>query len=527
MVIAGGGAGVDNGTDSTTSDSTSVMPVPPAPVPPPHRITVADKVKLAAFFSGIPWPLNQDMPKETSGNMDHPVIVLYLSLGLKHSQTSRYLAKWKSEYNLLGGQVRPNMTPDEIVEHIMANLSCSAFDFVVNAMKMMVEDASPADTEVEKYCKQFLSENPDWKPLLDNLILEADALGEESSHVNIFVDYFNSIVQSLAHLVPEKASCMSKAELTYCRKLQEHRYAAISSWLQLWKSNKLPSAPDSDSDSWRPAIVTIMYSIYSLFQVSHANDDKPPIEFPDKILVSEYALPVVYYSASFTLQRCKLAKSIKESKKDVYRVFADAHMLTKEDAIEAKLPTSMVEQQETHVANGFCRCSKAYFDFMKVVESVFLQNLTLAMMVAHDKGDLIIAIGDAILGSDGIRSKFDDLAEEAGIESDAQRKELFEYVINLFTGMRGRWFIKAVRGQESAQSIFSKAATRKKVANATFFLFRRQGPREQRPTLPRRKHTTKQQRTSLRMLANHRMIKLRRRWKIEMMRILRNKPRSI
>ena len=53
------------------------------------------------------------------------------------------------------------------------------------------------------------------------------------------------------------------------------------------------------------------------------------------------------------------------------------------------------------------------------------------------------------------------------LRSTAQRKELFEYVINLFTGMRGRWFIKTVRGQESAQSIFSKAATRKKVANAT------------------------------------------------------------
>lgn len=104
---------------------------------------------------------------------------------------------------------------------------------------------------------------------------------------------------------------------------------------------------------------------------------------------------------------------------------------------------------------------------MKAVESVFLKNLTLSMMVAYDKGDLIIAIGDAILGRDEIRSKFDDLAEEAGIDDGAQRKELFEYVINLFTGMRGRWFIKTVRGQESAQSIFSKAATRKKVANAT------------------------------------------------------------
>lgn len=468
LVVAGGAAGVENGTASPSAESASVVPGPSSAPPPEHRITVADQAKLAAYFKDNNWPLNKNLPTESTSNMGNPIIVLYLSLGLKHSQTARYLAKWKDDVLLLGGQIRPNMTPEEIRERIMANVSHTPIDFVTNALKTMVEDASAADTEADKYCKQFVEENHDWKPLINNLIAEAEVLEEESTHVMILVGFFDSIVQSLAELVPKKASCISKAELAYDRRIQQHREEAVSSWLKLWETEMLPSAPDQNEDCWRSAVVTVLYSIYALFQVSHANDDKPPIEIPGRILVSKWALPVVYYSASFTMLRCKLAKSIGEEKKEVYQSFAVAHSLTKEEAEKAELPTSMVEQREKHQGNSsFARCSRAYFDFMQVVESTFLHNLNLKMMVAYDRGDLIIEIGDALLASNEIRAKFDELVEEAGIEDDDLRKEIFEYVINLFTGMRGRWFIKTVRGQESVQSIFSKAATRKKVANAS------------------------------------------------------------
>lgn len=469
-MVVGVTTGAEIGTAPTTTETAPAPVAPVSAVPPPvpaaHRITAADQAKLAEYFESVRWPLNRALPKETSGNMSHPIIVLYLSLGLKHSQTARYLAKWKSEFHLLGGQVRPNMPTVDIVERIMANISCSSLEFVAKAMKMMVEDESPADTEAEKYCKQFLTENPDWRPLLDNLILEADSHGVESALIKVFVEYFESIVRSLADLVPKKASCIAKAELEYSRKLQQHRIDAVASWIEEWKTNNIPSAPDPDGLDWRPVAVAILYSIYALFQISHANDDKPKIEFPNEILVSSYALPVVYYSASFTVGRCNLAKTIKAGKKEVYQSFAETHILTKEEAKAANLPTSMVGQRETKGGSSFCRCSKGYFDFMQEVESVFLKNLTLKMMVAYDKGDLIVAIGDAVLSSDSLRSKFDDLAEEASIDDEAQRKELYQYVTTLFTGMRGRWFIKTVRGQESTQSIFSKAATRKKVANA-------------------------------------------------------------
>lgn len=470
-MVAGGTVGAESGTTPTTAETApaAVAPVStaPPPVPAAHRITAADQAKLAEYFESVRWPLNKLLPKETSGNMSQQIVVLYLSLGLKHSQTARYLAKWKNEYHLLGGQVRPNMPSDDVVERIMANISCTALDFVANAIKMMVEDASPADTEAEKYCKQFLTENPDWRPLLGSLILKADSHGVVSSLIQVFVEYFESIVRSLADLVPKKASCISKAELEYCRKLQQHRSDAVASWIEEWTTNNIPSAPDPDGLDWRPAAVSILYSIYSLFQISQANDDKPKIEFPNEILVSSYAFPVVYYSASFTVGRCKLCKSIKAEKKELYQSFASTHMLTKEEAKEANLPTSMVEQREIKGGGSFCRCSKGYFDFIQEIESVFLKNLTLKMMVAYDKGDLIVAIGDAVLSSDRLRSKFDDLAEEAGIDDEARSKELYQYVITLFTGMRGRWFIKTVRGQESTASIFSKAATRKKVANAS------------------------------------------------------------
>ena len=48
-----------------------------------HRITVADQAKLAAYFKDNNWPLNKNLPTESTSNMGNPIIVLYLSLGLK------------------------------------------------------------------------------------------------------------------------------------------------------------------------------------------------------------------------------------------------------------------------------------------------------------------------------------------------------------------------------------------------------------------------------------------------------------
>jgi predicted RNase H-related nuclease YkuK (DUF458 family) len=58
------------------------------------------------------------------------------------------------------------------------------------------------------------------------------------------------------------------------------------------------------------------------------------------------------------------------------------------------------------------------------------------------------------------------LAESADIDSDKERYAVFVYVMNIYITMRGRWFVRTIKKLESRKSLFSKAATRKQVANA-------------------------------------------------------------
>mmetsp|Transcript_8929 Transcript_8929/g.18921 ORF Transcript_8929/g.18921 Transcript_8929/m.18921 type:complete len:175 (-) Transcript_8929:138-662(-) len=113
----------------------------------------------------------------------------------------------------------------------------------------------------------------------------------------------------------------------------------------------------------------------------------------------------------------------------------------------------------------FCRCSAEFFRFARRVESVFIKNLTLDIMIAYQEGDLIIKIGEALLENDSIKEDFWLLACDAGLDED-ESDAVFVYVINVYLGMRGRWFIRTAKGQESTKSVFTKASTRKKVANA-------------------------------------------------------------
>jgi hypothetical protein len=194
---------------------------------------------------------------------------------------------------------------------------------------------------------------------------------------------------------------------------------------------------------YRSLLVAIMQSIRAEFRVAYVEDDSPPIEFPGKDLVSKYAEPVLYYSASFVIGRCKMAKSVAERDRVPYRIFAETHLISTAEAKEDNLPTRLVEEREG-ISGSFSRCSRGAYQLMRKVESFFLAYLTLEMMIAYPEGDLIVKIGEAILRDETIRSDFFALAEEAEIADGSE--EIFVYIMNIFIGMRGRWFVRTIKG---------------------------------------------------------------------------------
>ena len=93
--------------------------------------------------------------------------------------------------------------------------------------------------------------------------------------------------------------------------------------------------------------------------------------------------------------------------------------------------------------------SKAYFDFIMFIESVYIKNLTLKMMMAHSDGDLVKAINDAILSSDTVREKFWSIfqCDESVTEDD--KKSILEYIAERYVHMRGCWFVKFIKNNRN------------------------------------------------------------------------------
>ena len=104
---------------------------------------------------------------------------------------------------------------------------------------------------------------------------------------------------------------------------------------------------------------------------SHAisDNEKPPINFPMNCLVGKYALPVVYYVAGWTLYSASKASTIAADKRPLFFRFAAAQTIDGCAAKSMDLLTSLVEWRKRRAS---VYCTREYFDFVCLVESIYL-----------------------------------------------------------------------------------------------------------------------------------------------------------
>ena len=62
-----------------------------------------------------------------------------------------------------------------------------------------------------------------------------------------------------------------------------------------------------------------------------------------------------------------------------------------ESALSAGLPTRLVDKRKRRRGSKIY-CSSDFYNFISFVESTFLNNLTLEIMMAYSNGDLVYAI---------------------------------------------------------------------------------------------------------------------------------------
>ena len=116
---------------------------------------------------------------------------------------------------------------------------------------------------------------------------------------------------------------------------------------------------------------------------------KPSIEFPLDCLVGKYACKVIYYVAGWTLHSASKALTKGIANRPLFQNFAQSQSINANEAKALGLPTVLVDMRQRG-ASRYCR--PEYFQFICFVESVYLANLSLEMMLAHPAGDIIAQI---------------------------------------------------------------------------------------------------------------------------------------
>ena len=129
------------------------------------------------------------------------------------------------------------------------------------------------------------------------------------------------------------------------------------------------------------------------------------------------------------------------------------------------LPTSLVEWRKRRAS---VYCTREYFDFVCLVESIYLANLTLKLMMTYNDCDIVAKIKLGILSNDDMRNRFSGLSCS---NNKDHNKLLLAYIMERYANMQGTYFVKHLKGNSGDQlkKLASCQATRTKVAHAVVY----------------------------------------------------------
>ncbi len=198
--------------------------------------------------------------------------------------------------------------------------------------------------------------------------------------------------------------------------------------------------------------------IFLAWSHSVCSHKKPLIKFPIDWLVGKHAHPVIYYITGWMLY-----STIARDKRPLFLKFSKAHSIDEDISKSSKLLTSLVERRKRNLS---VYCSHDYFEFVCFIESVYLANLSLKMMMTYTGGDINARIKTSIIGNQAVRDRFAALLDN---QFDACKcSELMAYISERYAYMWGTFFVCHLKGNggDKIKKLADSQATRTKVANA-------------------------------------------------------------
>ncbi|KAL9181669.1 hypothetical protein ACHAXT_012012 [Thalassiosira profunda] len=387
-------------------------------------ITKAAKKAVKDYFAAKNWPLNKDLPR---GAFADDLQKIATEHGLKRSQVTRQLRNYKKErYGL--ALVKIILKEGELAEKIREGLATTADEFVIDTLKVAIERKS-SNADLNNLCS-VLGDIPGPAVALVKRFIDGSGGDRDVVCLGLLAGLIDEWIGLVVEFFPQTAAGLPNAELQFVVKKIEKQDAFTAKWMEEY-------------------------------------DDRPPVVIPDAgdSLVGKYAQPVVYYVAGWTLHSLAQALTIPREKRPLYHDFAADQCIEKDAAIALGLPTSLVERRK-RMAKMYP--TQQYFDFIKLVESTYLANLNLEMMMAYVEGNLIHLIKTKILASDVVVDQFAKLCNEDGERDADEMQLLLSYIMDRYANMRGTYFVKYLKatGNGGTESRVDAQATRTRVVSA-------------------------------------------------------------
>ena len=230
----------------------------------------------------------------------------------------------------------------------------------------------------------------------------------------LLVSVVENWIRDMAERFPKTAAGIPSAQLDFERAKELKMRTFLADFMKDYNSTGLPLADICDITFGRLGAF-LHLALFHAWSDAICDNEKPPIEFPVDCLVGRYALPVVYFVAGWTLYSASKAATIAAEKRPLYFMFTASHTCDERAAKTLRLPISLVERRKRRAS---VYCSREYFGFICLIESIFLANLTLKMMLAYNDGNIVAKIKESILSHDGMRDQFSSLA---GSDNDVDK----------------------------------------------------------------------------------------------------------
>ncbi len=407
-------------------------------------------------FQRVNWPSNNLLPRGEaffSGELG----IIVKEHRLSKAQVLWQLLNYKREWFGFQ-QVAVIMHASDLEERIREGILLSPDAFVAQTLSQIHLPGNPSyGLDFNNICAA-LSAQPPMACTFVELLAESPC----NTCSKLLVDDVENQIKIMADTLPKTAAGIQNAQIDFDRGRELKLQCFAAEFME-----------EYDASGFTPWVITkigfgnlgrfLHNVIFLAWSHSACGNDKPPIEFPVDCLVGKHARPVIYYVAGWMLCSASKALTVARDKRPLFLEFSMTHSIDEDTARSSGLPASLVEWRKR---DSPVYCSRDYFKFICFIESFYLANLTLTMMMAYADGDIIARIKMSNIGNQAAKDRFAVLLDNLFDECKCQ--ELMGYILEQYANMRGTFFVRHLKGNSSDQikKLADSQATRTKVANA-------------------------------------------------------------